>query len=483
MSELIDNRRHRIEALKGIIKSLHDGADPESLKREFGDLLAEVGPSEIAAMENALMADGMPQAEIQRMCDVHAAVLGGGALSAAATEVPAGHPVHTFKLENERIRDIVSSYRGAVEALAAGDGASGETIQTWRAAHERLAGLEIHYRRKEYLVFPFLEKAGIMGPPKVMWGADLGANELAMAAETVLAPMLDQIEGMTDKEDRILWPMTLEHLAVQDWEAVRAQWDEFGEGLARPAGVWLPVLPELPAAPVELPADDAITLPSGHLSLRQLTALLNTLPMDLTFVDADDRVGYFSEGADRIFDRNRAIIGRRVSDCHPPKSVHIVEKVVEDLRSGRRDVAEFWIRMGERFVHIRYFAVRDDAGEYLGTLEVTQDVAPIRALEGERRLLAEMPEGGIVAEEATPPPWVEESPARVIDAGALLAAGETPVGHASAALADMAPGEVLLITAPFQPAPLIDAVRDKGHEVFARSEEGDRWNVWVRKGD
>jgi DUF438 domain-containing protein len=161
-----------------------------------------------------------------------------------------------------------------------------------------------------------------------------------------------------------------------------------------PAGIWLPVLPQLPEKPVELPTDDAITLPSGHLSVRQLTAMLNTLPMDITFVDADDRVAFFSEGSDRIFVRNRAIIGRKVEDCHPPKSVHIVEQVVADLRSGRRDVAEFWIQMGPRFVHIRYFAMRGEDGEFLGTLEVTQDISPLRALEGERRLLAEMPVEG-----------------------------------------------------------------------------------------
>lgn len=407
MSELLDNSRHRIETLKGIIRRLHDGADPASLTAEFGDLLAEVGAGEIAAMESSLMADGMEQAEIQRMCDVHAAVL-GGAGSCAPQEVPAGHPVHTFQLENKVIRELVAVYRTALSHLDGGNG-----VEALRAAHEALVGVDVHYRRKEYLVFPFLEKAGIAGPPKVMWGvhdeirekiaaaaevldhaAELDAEQLALAAETVIVPMLDQVEGMTSKEDRILWPMCLEHLTIRDWESVRGQWDELGKGLVEPAGVWLPVLPQLPERPVDLPSDDAIVLPSGHLSLRQLTALLDTLPMDLTFVDADDRVGYFSEGADRIFARNRAIIGRRVEDCHPPKSVHIVEQVVADLRSGRRDVAEFWIQMGPRFVHIRYFAVRDPRGEFLGTLEVTQDIAPLRALEGERRLLAELPAGG-----------------------------------------------------------------------------------------
>jgi len=410
MSELLDNSRHRIESLKAIIRRLHDGADPDSLTEEFGDLLAEVGPSEIAAMENSLMAEGMPQSEVQRMCDVHAAVLAGGQSAVVPPEVVPGHPVHTFRLENERIREILEVYSEVAAVLAGGQGLSRDAEQRWREAHTGLLGVEVHYRRKEYLVFPFLEKAGIAGPPKVMWGvhdeirekisaagelldhvSDLDAADLAMAAETVLRPMIDQIDGMTGKEDKILWPMTLEHLATRDWEAIREQWGEFGEGLVRPAGVWLPVVPRLPEAQVELPVDDAIKLPSGHLSYRQLISLLNTLPMDLTFVDADGRVAYFSEGADRVFERNRAIIGRRVEDCHPPKSVHIVERVVDDLQSGRRDVAEFWIQMGERFVHIRYFAVRDDEGEYLGTLEVTQDIAPLRDLEGERRLLAEIP--------------------------------------------------------------------------------------------
>ncbi len=408
MSELLDNSRHRIETLKGIIRQLHDGADPEKLKNEFGDLLTEVGVAEIAAMENSLMAEGMAQAEIQRMCDVHAAVLGGGS-SCAPVEVPTGHPVQTFRLENGRIRELTETYREAVNAVGASKEGLDPGLASWRRAHDDLAGIETHYLRKEYLVFPFLEKAGIAGPPKVMWGvhdeirakiaaaadllanaAELDAEQLGLAVETVIEPMLAQVESMTSKEDRILWPMCLEHLTVRDWESVRGQWDEFGKGLVEPAGIWLPMLPQLPEKPVELPSNDAITLPSGHLSVRQLTALLNTLPMDITFVDAEGRVGYFSEGDDRVFARNRAIIGRKVEDCHPPKSVHIVEAVVSDLKSGKRDVAEFWIQMGPRFVHIRYFAMRDGDGEFLGTLEVTQDIAPLRALEGERRLLAEL---------------------------------------------------------------------------------------------
>jgi DUF438 domain-containing protein len=115
--------------------------------------------------------------------------------------------------------------------------------------------------------------------------------------------------------------------------------------------------------------------------------VLNTIPFDMTFVDADDRVRYFTQGKERIFARSRAILGRKVQQCHPPSSSHVVEKILEDFRSGREDHAAFWIAMGERFIHIEYFAIRGEEGEYLGTLEVSQDLTEKRKLEGEQRLL------------------------------------------------------------------------------------------------
>ncbi len=115
--------------------------------------------------------------------------------------------------------------------------------------------------------------------------------------------------------------------------------------------------------------------------------MLNTLPVDITFVDANDKVKYFSEGTERIFPRPRTVIGREISNCHPPASVHIVENLVADLKSGKKDSEDFWIKMGTKFVYIRYFAVRDDDGQYLGTLEFTQNIKAITELEGEKRLV------------------------------------------------------------------------------------------------
>ena len=136
-----------------------------------------------------------------------------------------------------------------------------------------------------------------------------------------------------------------------------------------------------------MPTDGTIMMPTGNVTVEQLTSVLSTLPLDLTFVDANDRVAFFTEGPDRIFARSKAIIGRKVQHCHPPSSVDIVDRILGDFRAGRQNVAEFWIALRGKFVHIRYFAVRDKEGKYLGTVELTQDIAPLRQLTGERRLL------------------------------------------------------------------------------------------------
>ena len=148
---------------------------------------------------------------------------------------------------------------------------------------------------------------------------------------------------------------------------------------------------ELRGALVEEPVvkEDMISLPTGALGLNELLPLLNTLPFDVTFVDKNDTVRYFSDGKDRIFRRTKAIIGRQVQNCHPPQSVDVVNKILTSFKEGKKDSYEFWMNLQGRFVHIRYFAVRSAAGEYLGTMEVTQDVTPIRRLEGQRRLLDE----------------------------------------------------------------------------------------------
>ena len=189
--------------------------------------------------------------------------------------------------------------------------------------------------------------------------------------------------------------MMMETLTPRDWAIVASGIGEIGYCLIDGAPAWAPegeaesgTVPEsMPSASPAEP-DALLELPTGQLRLSEIVRMLDTLPLDITFVDADDTVRWFSQGKDRIFARTRAVIGRKVTNCHPPASVHVVRKILDDFRSGTKDHEDFWIRMGERTVYIRYFAVRSEEGAYLGTLEVTQDIGPIRGLQGEKRLMS-----------------------------------------------------------------------------------------------
>ena len=404
MSEFINNREYRQETIKNIIKQLHEGKTVDEVKQQFEDAFSGVSASEISEAEGALIAEGMPVAEVQRLCDVHAAVFKGSIEEihqVTDQTLILGHPTNTLKRENREIKKIIE--KGIRPYL--GDIDQKENLDALIKGFDRLSQINIHYQRKENLFFPYMEQYGITAPPQVMWGVD---DEIRNDVKEVRALLggdsnkrenlkekiedaLYKVEEMIFKEENILIPMLLETLTVDEWKSIA---DESGE-----IGYIIENIPEWkPAKEVEEPisqepkveeASGRITLPSGVFDVKELTAMLNTLPFDVTFVGEDDLVKYFSEGKERTFPRTRAIIGRNVSNCHPPASVHIVEKIVEDFKSGKKDHEDFWINMGSKFILIRYFAVRDEEGEYLGVLEVTQDIKPLQEITGEKRLMSE----------------------------------------------------------------------------------------------
>ncbi len=408
MSELINNREYRIASLKEIILHLHRGEAPDQVKGRLSHLIGEVEPGEIAAMEQQLMADGMSPDEVKSMCDLHAEVLQDTlAQPRVPRELPPGHPVDTLRRENRAIEAAIAPARDCIKALEAQEDSvypTSERLATL-GAFNVLMDVEKHYQRKENLVFSILERHGTSGPSKVMWAKDdevrellkgaiqvlreeaLSGAELKILVPTVLRPALAALEGMIYKEENILLPMVLEMFTEEEWGEVFEESPRYGWCLVEPATGYTAPLPLVPRETIQLPASTAVAFPSGSLSFQQLIGIFSSLPVDITFVDADDRVAFFSEGPDRVFARSRTILGREVKHCHPPKSVDVVERIVGDFRAGRQSVAEFWIQMQGKFVHIRYFAVRDEAGTYLGTLEVTQDLTRLRALEGDRRLL------------------------------------------------------------------------------------------------
>jgi DUF438 domain-containing protein len=201
------------------------------------------------------------------------------------------------------------------------------------------------------------------------------------------------IRDMFYKEDNILFPAAMQKLSQEEWAAVRDQEADVGYSYVQPGDQWLPKTAATGLGTLLTQAQAAVEgrlpLKTGALTLQEVTWLLTHLPVDVTYVDKDDTVRFFSETRERIFPRSPAIIGRKVQQCHPPASVHRVQQILNDFRAGKRDEAEFWIQMKGMFVHIRYFAIRDERRGYQGTVEVTQDVTGIRALEGERRLLDE----------------------------------------------------------------------------------------------
>lgn len=395
----IQDAEMRQEVLKDIIRDLHKGVDMAVLKQRFYELIKDIDATEIAKMEQKLIEEGMPESEIKRLCDVHVEVFKEALGAQEAPSAPPGHPLHTFMKENRTAEQITGEIKGILENLC--DTPDKEVFRQHRKSLgvliEKLSDINLHYLRKENQLFPVLEKHGISGPSEVMWAihddirqtlkyarAQISELQVPLVYGT-LKYLLQSINDMVYKEEHILFPMAMEMLAEADWIKVRQGEEEIGYAWVEPDKGWLPGA----EAPAEAGAVEvgAVNLSTGYLTREQVDLLLTHLPVDLSFVDENDELVYYSATKERIFPRSPGVIGRKVQKCHPPKSFHVVQKILDEFRAGKKDVADFWIQMKGRFIHIRYFAVRDSGGNYRGTLEVSQDVTDIRKLEGEQRLL------------------------------------------------------------------------------------------------
>ncbi len=407
MSEVIDNKANRIRVLKDIIRHLHAGNPPEAVQRQMREIVKQTDASEIMAMEQELMAEGMPVEEIRSMCDLHSQVTRGVLVQIPTRkDIPPGHPIDTFRRENEALRNVIALMQTGLAELQALPETSDPTpiVLRLRQSFNDVMDIEKHYQRKEHALFSCLERHGIAGPSKVMWAKDdevrsllkqLGQSLNPSSTTTkdwkptllnAAHPALDAVGEMIYKEENILFPMSLETLSEDEWAEIWSASPKYGWCIVEPRQGYVPAV-SITAESINVPQTGALMLPTGNVSLEQLVGIFGTLPLDLTFVDADDRVAFFTEGPDRVFARSKAIIGRKVHNCHPPKSVETVDQILSDFKAGRQNVAEFWINFQDKFVHVRYFAVRAPDGRYLGTVELTQDLTPLRALEGERRLL------------------------------------------------------------------------------------------------
>jgi hypothetical protein len=412
MSELINNSKSRKELLKHMILQLHSGEAPDAIKKQLTELLKGIPYDEVVEVEQELIKEGLPVEEVLKLCDIHAMVLEGNIDHTDAKAIPAGHPVDTFKKENRELEKLVlqlNSIYGDIKKSAElkSESAVNETVIRMLGIFNALSDVDKHYKRKENLLFPFLESKGITGPPTVMWGKHdetraflknaiqtltgykgASATELAETIDLILAPASKAITDMIMKEEEILFPMTMDELNEQEWFDILQQTNEIGYCLYDPSEDWFPDNVETTISDMQNQFSGGIVrLPSGSFTISELTLLLNVLPVDITFVDKNDKVKFFTQGQHRIFDRNRAILGRDVRMCHPPHSMHIVDQILNDFKSGKESAAPFWIQMQGKFIYITYLPLRDKDNNYMGTLEFSQDLTQLRALEGEQRLL------------------------------------------------------------------------------------------------
>lgn len=395
MSELFNNKKEYLKDL--ILKSKNNNT--EKIKKELKQVIKNLSAEEIAKVEQELIDnDSINVDDIQSMCDVHLDLF-RDYIKEENINVPSWHPIDILINEHDFLLKKSDDLRKITKKLIQKDNMNFKLLKELGKTIEDISDAENYFIKEENVLFPYLEKYGIEQPPAIMWKEHDELREMIKDIKNVIEKrkidlinedLLKKIVILNEKfanhiykEHSVLFPTSLKLLEENEWYEVRNQFDEFKYISIKPDNL------DIKKEEVIEAKDNGIKLPSGSFSAEELMNILNTIPFDITFVDSNDRVKYFSEGKDRFFPRSRAIIGRKVQNCHPKKSVDIVEKIVSDFKSRKRDNADFWIPLGENFVYIRYFAVRNNNGEYLGTVEITQDIKPIKEIHGEKRIYDE----------------------------------------------------------------------------------------------
>lgn len=399
--------------LKELIRQLHSGALPAEVKERFKQILASVSPTDVAKIEDELVKEGMPRDELQKLCDVHLEVFREQLEKEKPEgEIPLDNPINILLEEHKILTRFLEELSVIIENIRRSEGKSyiEQVMPELRHIAEDFLDAEKHYLREENVLFPILEKHGITEPPAIMWTEHTRLREekkhfhrlledydkmdfedfKAQLCE-VATTLYEILSSHFFKENNILFPTAMQVVTEQEWVDARREFDEIGYCCFTPepliAKTTAAVAKPMEQKPVVAPPEGVLQFDTGTLTKDEVEAILDTLPVDVTFVDKDDSVKYFNKAEERVFVRAKSVIGRKVQQCHPQKSIHIVNKIVEAFKKGEKDIAEFWIPLDGRLIHIRYFAVRDKNGKYMGTMEVTQDLTDLKKIEGEKRLL------------------------------------------------------------------------------------------------
>lgn len=392
----------RAKLLESYIARLSSGEPLENVRADFVANFSDVDAGEIARAEQGLIEGGAKIDDVQRLCDVHSALFHGatreekianaeeavmGSLTQGAgdlntrflTNLP-GHPMHVFSLENQAISKQIARTRAALGTPTATD-----ELRT-------LSQLGIHYAKKGDLLYPVLKvRHGYSGPSDVMWGVDdeirtelralLGAREQDEAWRERAEKVLTRADEMVYKEANILLPLCAQNFSGDEWLQMYADLKGYDLCLIEDAGTWGAgeEYCEKRAEKANEGADNQsvstgeVALPTGSMTRTQLDAMLNTIPLEITFVDDSDINRYWNDdGEKKLFKRPSSALGREVWSCHPPKVQQMVRHVIATLKSGEQDSVDIWMEKEGEPVLVRYMAVRDREGSYVGTMEVVQ---------------------------------------------------------------------------------------------------------------
>jgi len=315
-----------------------------------------------------------------------------------AEKLPKGHPVKVYYEESALIQKLLLELNEANPV---------EDFQKYFNIYNQLTTIEKRFTRKENQLFPYLEKHGWNGPSQGMWSFHdnlrdqirllNGYNSEKNTAKIIenLPYLIEGVERLMTIEDTRLFPTSMELLTEDEWKEFYEGDEEIGWMLLEKPTPYPEIEQEKYVHPsqdfkkrdLSFSLENTFHYDEGYMTPEQVNLLLRFLPVDITYVDENDKVIFYNRGEDRVFPRSKGIIGREVKFCHPPKSVDMVLKILEEFKAGRKDNADFWINFKNRIIHIRYFAIRDNEMNYKGVIEMSQDITDIQKLEGQKRLL------------------------------------------------------------------------------------------------
>lgn len=379
-------KEQRIKKLTEYLQRLGAGEEMEEVRKDFVKEFSDVQASEIMEAEQELMKQGTPLEEMQRLCDVHAALFHGvtpeeemkkrqsfeqkeyGNKSQQAQELEQveGHPLYTLTKENQALLKLLQQFAESED----------ENLLSI------IGQFAVHYAKKGDLLYPHLKvKYGIAGPSDVMWTVDdeIRDEYSALMRESQrgdewnkrLRAVLKRIEEMVHKEQNILFPICAVNFTKEEWMGIYRDAKDYIVCFGVEDIHWQEA--EDQEIVRENSGKDEIVLPGGHMTLEQLTALLNTVPLEITFIDVDNINRFFNEGP-KVFKRPGMALDREVFSCHPPKIEPMVRAIIDDFRHGRKDRVPVWMEKGGRTMLVTYMAVRDKTGKYVGTAEFVQDM-------------------------------------------------------------------------------------------------------------